>query len=244
MRRAGTVVAVGMTVTVAVAVTGALTAGMSASAATTQSGMWIASGTPAAGSLRAGTVIPDSATVDGAQNGVTKGSVSSTGSSLSFAGAGLVSIPGSGQWNPGLSAVRMTAQVRFSKVPSAAVVDYDILRGPSQGAYKIEIVARNNRTVAVALCFFKGDRGRATLTSASSRNLADNAWHTIDCSKSATAAGGAAAVTLQVDGASATRTATLGTLSNSTGLSLAAKDYGSGGDWYTGEMRSVGITIG
>jgi hypothetical protein len=30
----------------------------------------------------------------------------------------------------------------------------DLLRGPTQGAYKIEIVARNNHTKAKALCFF------------------------------------------------------------------------------------------
>jgi hypothetical protein len=120
-------------------------------------------------------------------------------------------------------------------VPSAAVVDYDLLRGPTQGAYKMEIVARNNRTKAKALCFFQGSTGKATLVAGP--HLADGNWHTLECRKTSST------IQLLVDGAVFTKTASVGSLTNTGPVSLGAKSYRGGGDWYQGLMDEVSISI-
>jgi hypothetical protein len=90
-----------------------------------------------------------------------------------------------------------TMHVNFTTAPSASVVEYDLLCGPTQGAYKMEIVARNNRTKAKPLCFFQGTGGKATLVAGP--HLADGAWHTIECRMTSTA------IQLAVDGAVLTK---------------------------------------
>jgi len=68
------------------------------------------------------------------------------------------------------------------------------------------------------------------------------AWHTIICSFSTTGA------TIQVDGGTVkSKSATVGSISNSAPLSIAAKvstGPDDGGDQYTGKMDQVLITSG
>jgi hypothetical protein len=160
-----------------------------------------------------------------------------SGNAYRFDGStSVASIPASAAFNPGNADVSFTVHLNFTTVPSRAVGDYDILRGPTQGAYKMEVVARKHRTIALPLCFFKGSRTRATL--AKGRNLADGRWHTVQCTKTATA------ITLTVDGTKYTKSATVGTLTNTGALSLGAKSYKGGGDWYKGMMDEVSLSIG
>jgi hypothetical protein len=159
------------------------------------------------------------------------------GSGYRFNGSSSVAVvPASGDFNPGSANISFTIHVNFTTVPSAAVVDYDLLRGPTRGAYKMEIVARNNRTQAKALCFFQGSRGKANLVAGP--NLADGKWHTLECRKTTSN------IQLVVDGAVFTKTASVGSLTNTDPVSLGAKSYHGGGDWYQGLMDEVSISIG
>jgi concanavalin A-like lectin/glucanase superfamily protein len=158
------------------------------------------------------------------------------GSGYRFNGSNSVAVvPASGDFNPGNANFSFIVHVNFTTVPSAAVVDYDLLRGPTQGAYKMEIVARNNRTKAKALCFFQGSGGKATLVAGP--HLADGRWHTLECRKTSSA------IQLLVDGAVFTKAASVGSLTNTGPVSLGAKSYRGGGDWYQGLMDEVSISI-
>jgi hypothetical protein len=144
-------------------------------------------------------------------------------------------VPAAAAFNPGDADFSFVVHVNFTTVPSATVVDYDLLRGPTQGAYKMEIVARNQRTKAKALCFFQGSGGKASLVAGP--NLADGRWHTLECRKTAST------IQLLVDGAVFTKAASVGTLTNTGPVSLGAKSYRGGGDWYQGLMDEVSISI-
>jgi hypothetical protein len=166
---------------------------------------------------------------------VTTGVSGFQGSAYRFNGSSSkVVVPSSGSFGIGSADFSFTVHVKFSKVPSAAVGDYDLLRGTPGGAYKLEIVARKHRTVGVASCFFNGSAGKAVLTAGP--NLADNAWHTLRCVKTSNA------IQLVVDGQTFSKSVTVGSITNASPLSLGAKS--GGGDWYNGLMDEVSITVG
>ncbi|SRR6266487_2607938 len=143
-------------------------------------------------------------------------------------------VPSSGNFGIGNADFSFTVHVKFSNVPSVAVGDYDLLRGTPGGAYKLEIVARNGRTTGKASCFFHGSAGKAVLTAGP--NLADNAWHTLSCNKTANA------IQLVVDGQTFGKSVTIGSITNASPLSLGAKS--GGGDWYDGLMDVVSVSVG
>jgi Concanavalin A-like lectin/glucanases superfamily len=173
---------------------------------------------------------------NGSLQNVQTGAPGFQGSGYRFNGSSSVAVvPASSDFNPGNADFSFVVHVNFTTVPSAAVVDYDLLRGPTQGAYKMEIVARNNRTKAKALCFFQGSTGKATLVAGP--HLADGNWHTLECRKTSST------IQLLVDGAVFTKTASVGSLTNTGPVSLGAKSYRGGGDWYQGLMDEVSISI-
>jgi hypothetical protein len=173
---------------------------------------------------------------DGSLQNVQTGVSGFQGTGYRFNGSSsVVVVPASGDFNPGNANFSFVVHVNFTTVPSAAVVDYDLLRGPTQGAYKMEIVARNNRTKAKALCFFQGSTGKASLVAGP--NLADGRWHTLECRKTSNT------IYLLVDGAVFTKSASVGSLTNTGPVSLGAKSYRGGGDWYQGLMDEVSISI-
>ena len=145
----------------------------------------------------------------------------------------VATVPSSSSLNPGPSDFSFTVHVRFSTVPSSSVGDYDLLRkglsSTSGGDYKIEILRSG-----VTSCFFRGSSGSATLTAGP--NLANDAWHTLTCSKQS------GAITLTVDAQTFTKSATIGSISNSAVLSIGAKT--GGGDWYLGTMDEVSFALG
>jgi hypothetical protein len=158
-----------------------------------------------------------------------------SGTAFKFSGQpSYVSVPSSGDFSPGTGNFRITMSVKFSVVPSSSVGDYDLLRRglgtTSGGSYKVEIL-RSGR----AFCDYRGLSGEVSVTNGP--NLADNKWHTISCTRSSNS------VVLGVDGASWSRSGSIGSISNSSGVYLGAKD-GSGADQYAGLMDSVSITKG
>lgn len=155
-----------------------------------------------------------------------------SGSAYAFNGtSSYVIVPHDASLTPGSADVSMTVHVKFSTVPDDTVGDYDLLR-KKQGAvqYKMEIL-RGGRPY----CIFGGDVGKRGLIMR--RNLADGAWHTFTCTKTAST------ISMTVDGATKTRTVTIGAISPTANVIIGGKE-GSSGDWYAGLMDEVSVTIG
>ena len=167
--------------------------------------------------------------------GTLKGGVKTTGSTLAFSGNGVVTATGSSKLALGSQPFTMETRLRFSKVPNATVGDYDILRGTPGGGWRLEIVARKKRTIAVAACGYAGSKASLLLTGGP--HLADGAWHVVRCVKTDTA------VSLVVDGAVvAKRTIAIGSVTTKDPLAIGAKPTGA--DPYTGELDYVRVYAG
>jgi hypothetical protein len=147
----------------------------------------------------------------------------------------IVKVPNNPSLIPGADDFTVTVHVKFSAVPSPAIGDYDLIRrglsSTTGGDWKLEILRRDNGTTAKASCHASGSVSARTNTNGP--NLADNAWHTITCVKRA------ASLTLQVDGATYPKAATIGSITNTSQLTVGAK---STGDWYGGLMDEVSFS--
>jgi hypothetical protein len=147
----------------------------------------------------------------------------------------IIKVPNNASLIPGASDFTVTVHVKFSAVPSAAIGDYDLIRrglsSSTGGDWKVEILPRDNGTTAKASCQASGSGGSRTNTNGP--NLANNAWHTITCIKRASS------LTLQVDGVTYPKTATIGSITNTSRLTLGAK---SSGDWFGGLMDEVSFS--
>jgi len=182
-----------------------------------------------------GSVMKDSAgSNDGTLHSVQLGQAGSVGLAYGFNGSSsYVSVPSSGALNPGSHDITLTAKVKFSQLPpGGGAADYDLVRKglstTSGGDYKMEIVSSGK-----TLCLFRGSGTQVQLIGGP--NLANGAWHTVSCEKTATS------VRLLVDGAvKASKTATVGTISNSSPLYVGAKPND---DWYIGLMDEVSIKV-
>ena len=169
-------------------------------------------------------------------DGTMNGGVTSNGDFLTFDGSsGSVTVKGATQVPIGTKPVTVSARIRFDTVPSTAVGDYDIVRANPAGTFRLEVVARKQRTVAQALCFFNGSATKTTLVAGP--NLADSQWHTLVCSKTDTA------VTLTVDGAQVlSKTVKIGSITvKREPLYLGSKP---GADWFKGDMDWARIDLG
>jgi hypothetical protein len=177
-------------------------------------------------------------------NGTTTGITSvegAVGKGYHFNGQNSVAtVPDSPSLDPGTATLRITARVKFTVVPSASVVDYDLVRkglaGTAGGDWKMEIFPPSKgSTVGPAYCLFQ-DATRASASIRDTRNLADGKWHTIICTKTASA------ISVTVDGVTRSKAAKLGSISNSKPVTIGAKP--GGGDRYLGDMDEVSIQIG
>src|SRR6478672_5019465 len=111
---------------------------------------------------------PSSATVsDSGPNhldGTIKGGVTSDGDVLTFDGStGQVTVKGATKVPIGSTPVTVSARLQIAGVPGTDVGDYDIVRAAPGGTFRLEVVARKQRKVAQALCYFSGSNGKATL---------------------------------------------------------------------------------
>jgi hypothetical protein len=175
-------------------------------------------------------------------HGTTKNITSVSGTSgkgYHFNGSSsIVTVPSSNSLNPGSSPIRLTVRVKFGRVPSPSVGDYDLIRKglsfTAGGEYKMEIFPNSDWSQGQALCHFRGSSGTGILKKGP--NLADGKWHTISCYKTASA------IQLTVDGTTYIKAVTIGSITNSAPLTLGAKSIG--GDWYRGDMDEVAVQIG
>jgi hypothetical protein len=152
----------------------------------------------------------------------------------------VVTVPDAPSLDPGTATLRITARVKFTVVPSASVGDYDLVRkglaGTAGGDWKMEIFpASKGSSVGPAYCLFQ-DANRATASIRDTRNLADGKWHTITCTKTASA------ISVTVDGVTRSKAVRLGTINNAKPVTIGAKP--GGGDRYLGDMDEVRIEIG
>ena len=169
-------------------------------------------------------------------DGTIKGGVVPNGEFFTFDGkSGVVEVPGMDKQPIGNKPVTVEARVRFASVPGTDVGDYDLVRATPGGTYRLEVVARKKRTLAQALCFFKGSITKVTLVAGP--NLADNSWHVLTCVKTDNA------VTLSVDGSQVgSRNVAVGSINiNRTPLLIGAKP---GGDWFKGSMDYAKVSLG
>jgi len=178
-----------------------------------------------------------------ANNGTTKQITSVAGSSgkgYHFNGSSSVAtVPDSPTLNPGTARLQLTAHVRFTEPPKS-VGDYDLVRkgqaGTTGGEWKMEIFPpSSNRSLATAFCLFQ-DAKKNTASIRGTTNLANGAWHTVSCIKTATQ------VTLVVDGVARSVSAKLGSIGNNRPLVIGSQS--GGGDWYKGDMDEVSVQIG
>jgi len=133
--------------------------------------------------------------------------------------------------------VRVSVSVMGVGVPSRAVGDYDVVRGTKNGFWKIEVMAKNNRTTARASCSFKGSSRRITITAGPDLSKLSG-WHTITCVDDNKQ------VQLFVDGNLAkSQSGSTGPINNTGPLLIGAKDT-NGGDQFSGYAKDVDVTVG
>jgi hypothetical protein len=150
--------------------------------------------------------------------------------------AGYVQVDGSSAIDMTSFPITVSVDVKGVSVPSTRVGDYDVVRGTPAGNWKVEIVAKNNRTTARAACFFKGAQGKATASGGLDLSVQAN-WTTIACTDTGTA------VELRVNGVLAKRVAVVtGSIPNPGPLLIGAKDT-TGGDQFSGFARGVAISV-
>lgn len=139
-----------------------------------------------------------------------------------------VLVPDDPSLDPGSADISMSVQVDFDSIH---IHDYDLLRkGTSGEFYKIEIASDGK-----ARCQFHGSSHDAGFVFGP--DLADGTWHTITCTKTGSRISGT------VDGRTASRNVSIGSIANHEALSFGGKASGPQ-DLYRGLMREVQITIG
>jgi Concanavalin A-like lectin/glucanases superfamily len=162
-------------------------------------------------------------------NGTLHGGIVRTGSGYHFDGkSGYVSVPNSASLNPGSAPITLTVKFTLDSAPASGK-DYDLVRkglaGTKGGDYKMEVLSSGK-----ALCRFSGTIG-VSVTGGS--NLGTGT-HTVKCVKTSSA------VKLIVDGSTkASKTATVGPISNTSSVILGAKP---GDDWTKGLIDFITIT--
>ncbi len=158
---------------------------------------------------------------NGMLSNITLGVSGLAGTAYGFDGVdSIVTVPDSPTLNPGSSDFSFSVSVRFTIIPAS---DYDLLRkGLSTtkgGDYKLEAVSTQHGAAAQAHCLFAGSKGSSQVVAGP--NLADGLWHTISCAKTTKSIG------LTIDGQTFTKSASVGSITNSAPLTLGAKLKGS-----------------
>jgi hypothetical protein len=179
-----------------------------------------------------GTVMIDSARSHHGtlRSGVRPGQPGFAGLAYSFAGSAYVSVPHAADLNPGASTLTLTIRVKTTKAP--ATPDWDLMRKglytTPGGEYKME-----EQPSGQASCGFKGSSGYSELTAGPRIN--DNAWHTVQCIKTATQ------IKVVVDGVSFPKSASLGTIANTVDVPIGARP---GSEYFQGLLDEGSIQVG
>jgi Concanavalin A-like lectin/glucanases superfamily len=181
---------------------------------------------------RSGATVEDSVgDSDGLSSKVTLGQPGHEGTSYRFNGVdSVIRVPSSAKLNPGDGEFTFGAWVNFTELPPPG--NWDIVRkgvdGSSGGYYKLEVF--NGNGGARARCFFRDGSGVRTSV-VRGTGLSNGQWHQLACTRKSDR------VTITVDGSSNSTAATIGSIANSSELTIGAKP--SGGDNYSGLIDDV-----
>jgi hypothetical protein len=149
-----------------------------------------------------------------------------------------------GDLNPGDRDFSFTVHVRFTEAPSVKQGTYDLMRKGNSttpgGYWKTEVVRADSGASRIG-CYFGGS-ANASAKKVAGGDLADGAWHTITCKRTATSS--PQKIWTIIDGVAASKTVTVGTIANSDPVLLGSKTAtGKVGDPYKGWMDEVSISI-
>jgi hypothetical protein len=193
------------------------------------------------GTETAGTVAHD---VSGHGNDGTLHTIKLTGSAYSFNGTNsYISVPASSTLNPG------TANYSYGvtmQLPAGYTFTHDlslVRRGASKFAgayYKMELVYNKTSGNVRLECALRDANGQTGFVATRGLSLADGAWHTLTCTKTATT------VSLTKDGSTYTKPATLGNLSSTHPLNFGAEQVTDTSFWehFPGLMKNITISKG
>ena len=173
---------------------------------------------------------------DGTLRDVVVGRPGQAGLSYQFNGTSSVAeVPHANDMNPGSADFTYSAWVKTTVLPPAGTSDI-IRKGLSTtvgGDYKLELYPVNGSS-ARARCFIKGSSG--SLTAGGGNYLHDGRWHQLVCSRTGDT------LSLSIDGTTVkTSSGTVGSISNSSQLTIGAKPTGQ--DFYNGLIDDARVTI-
>jgi hypothetical protein len=156
-----------------------------------------------------------------------------SGTAYGFNGSSsYISVPSSADLNPGSANITFTIHLKTAGTPPPPPADWDIFRKglyTSGGAeWKMEF-----QQTGQASCGFEGTNGYAELVAGPAIN--DDHWHTISCVKTSTT------IQVVVDGQTFSKAATIGSISNTTNVTIGARP---GSDWYQGQLDEASVQIG
>jgi hypothetical protein len=178
-----------------------------------------------------GTVMHDAA---GSHNGtlqnVALAQPGFAGLAYGFTGSSTVLVPSAADLNAGAKTLTVTIHLKATAVP--ATPDWDLIRKgvftTAGGEFKVEYQPSGQGT-----CGFNTSTNYAELTAGPALN--DGQWHTVQCVKTATN------IQLIVDGAKFTKTASLGTISNTVQVVVGSHP---GSEFFRGSLDEASIQIG
>jgi len=142
-----------------------------------------------------------------------------SGTGYGFAGVGsIATVPSQADLNPGAAPFTVTVHFRTSVVSRDDSADLmrKGLSTDSARLWKIELRPNASHTAARVRCYFHGSRAAASIY-ASPMNVADGAWHTLQCFKRSRTIG------MIFDGKVRTKSARVGSISNGAVLTIGAK---------------------
>jgi hypothetical protein len=163
-------------------------------------------------------------------SGITRGVAGVSGKAYSFT-RGWVTVPNAPSLNPGTASVTIRASLKPTSLPTSG--DFDVIRKgdyPSQ-LYKMEVLQSG-----ALFCQFRGSAGQAAVTSTNAMSP-NTGFHTVSCVKDGSS------VQAVLDGVVASKSANVGSISNTAPVPIGAHTGGSS-DFYKGVMDEVSITFG
>ena len=169
---------------------------------------------------------------DGALHSVQLGLGGFAGFAYGFTGSSYVSVPSAADLNPGSANLTVTIHLKTTGTPPPAPADWDVIRKglytTAGGEVKMEFQQSGQ-----ASCGFKGSANYSELIAGPALN--NGQWHTIQCVKTASA------IKLVVDGQTFSKSATLGSMTNTDPVVIGSRP---GSDWYRGSLDEASIQVG
>ena len=165
----------------------------------------------------------------GTLHSVSPGQPGFLGSAYGFNGSGYVSVPSSGDLNPGSRNVTIAIHLKTTSRPPPE--DWDLIRkglASDSGEYKVEYYPDGR-----ASCGFQGTGSHIELKAGPV--LSDGQWHSIQCTKTSSA------IRLVVDGQTFSKSGSIGSISNGAAIAIGARP---GSEFFRGSLDEASISVG